>query len=203
MKEIQEPKVLGFIIVQAITRPWTLNPFKQQQQQQVLRFSNDFQAGFKILLLLLLPWFCECKSQQPKPLLLACCEPFKEEDLQLSRHCRITDCNQAMIKWKIWQHLQENCLRWQWSSDLNVRNRSSKSGSGDVLYWMQQSRGGSGGGFQRSIKLSIKWSSRVKLWTLQIGFVAYVPNSPMYYCITPMVIYGHDIDKDNWCPYKP
>jgi hypothetical protein len=29
--------------------------------------------------------------------LLACCEPFKEEDLQLSRHCRITECNQAMI----------------------------------------------------------------------------------------------------------
>lgn len=97
MKKIQEPRVLGFIIVQGITRPWTLNPFKQQQQQQVLRFSNDFQAGFKILLLLLLTWFRECKSQQPKPLLLACCEPFKEEGLQLSRHCRITDCNQAMI----------------------------------------------------------------------------------------------------------
>ncbi len=88
-------KGLGFIVVLGITRPWTLNPFKQQQQQQVLRFNNDFQAGLKILLLL--TRFCECNSQQPKPLLLACCEPFKEEDLQLSRHCRITDCNQAMI----------------------------------------------------------------------------------------------------------
>jgi hypothetical protein len=98
VKEIHEPRVLGFIIVQGITRPWTLNPFKQQQQQQqVLRFNNDFQAGFKIILLL--TCFCKCKSQQPKPLLLACCEPFKEEDLQLSRHCRMTDCNQAMIKW--------------------------------------------------------------------------------------------------------